>query len=301
MNDRNNIIKQKVLYLNRPGAIGDIIMTLQTIEKYKKLNPNTKIIYYCDPVWKDLPLISSAVNEVRNSVDFDINLPGAQNLYGYTEIPLTHHLMWYFGKELGLDDHFYKYGFVPIFKPSQNKEFNSLITSERKIITLHCTAGWSPYKDWDIKNWQTIVNKFADYQFSDEFILVQIGRSDAKLDNTIDMRNKLSVTECIQLIKKATLHLGIDSFSNHATALLPYTPSVILWGSTSPISFGYGHNVNIWKPLKCSPCYKNYDWMTTKPTGKCPLDPLQTYNNPQHPCMSSITVDEVFKEILKLI
>jgi len=293
----NNIIEQKVLHLNRPGAIGDIIMTLQAIEKYKKLNPNTKIIYYCDPVWKDLPLISSAVNEVRNSADFDINLPGAQNLYGYTEIPLTHHLMWYFGKELGLDDHFYKYGFQPIFKPSNNQEFNSLICDrEHNFITIHCDAGWSPYKNWDINKWQEVINKIKD------FTIIQIGgKNDTPLKNVVDMRGKLSVVESIRLIKIARLHLGVDSFSNHATALLPYTPSIILWGSTSPISFGYGHNVNIWKPLKCSPCYKNYDWMTTKPTGKCPLDPLQTYNSPQHPCMSSITVDEVFKEILKLI
>jgi len=298
MNDKN--IDQKVLHLNRPGAIGDIIMTLQAIEKYKKLNPNTKIIYYCDPVWKDLPLISSAVNEVRSSADFNINLPGAQNLYGYTEIPLTHHLMWYFGKELGLDDHFYKYGFQPIFKSSNNQEFNSLLASKKKIITLHCNAGWSPYKNWDIKNWQKIINHI-NTSYSSNYNIVQIGKKDFALEGIIDMGNKLSVVESIQLIKKATLHLGVDSFSNHATALLPYTPSIILWGSTSPISFGYGHNVNIWKPLKCSPCYKNYDWMTIKPTGKCPLDPLQTYNNPQHPCMSSITVDEVLTEILKAI
>jgi len=292
--------KQKTLHLNRPGAIGDIIMTLQAIEKYKKLNPDTKIIYYCDPTWIDLPLISSAIDEVRSSSNFDIKIPNAQNLYGYSEVPLKHHLTWYFGKELGLNDHFYSYGFKPIFKSSDNVEFNSLLASKKKIITLHCNAGWSPYKNWDIKNWQKIVN-YINTSYPSNYNIVQIGKKDFALEGVIDMRDKLSVVESIQLIKKATLHLGVDSFSNHATALLPYTPSIILWGSTHPMVFGYGHNVNIWKPLKCSPCYKVYDWITKNPTSKCPLDPLQTYNNPQNPCMTSITVDEVLAEILKVI
>ena len=34
----------KILHLNRPGAIGDIIMTLMAIDKYKRLNPNDKIV-----------------------------------------------------------------------------------------------------------------------------------------------------------------------------------------------------------------------------------------------------------------
>jgi len=293
--------KLKTLHLNRPGAIGDIIMTLIAIDKYKTLHPSDKIVYYCDPGWADLPLICPAIDEVKSSADFDIKTPGAQNLYGYTEIPLTHHLTWYFGKELGLDDHFYRYGFQPIFKPSNNPEFNSLICDrEHNFITIHCNAGWSPYKNWDIKNWQEIVNRINSL-YSKNYNIVQIGAKDTALENVIDMRDKLSVVECIQLIKKAKLHLGIDSFSNHATALLPYTPSVILWGSTHPCIFGYGHNVNIWKPLKCSPCNKVYDWITKNPTGKCPLDLTQSYENPQHPCMATIMVEDVFNSILNIL
>jgi ADP-heptose:LPS heptosyltransferase len=287
--------EQKILHLNRPGAIGDIIMTLQVIDKYKKLNHNTKIIYYCDPLWVDIPKICPAIDEVRNSSDFDIKTPGAQNLYGYTSLPLIKHLTWYFGKELGLEDTFYNYGFKPTFKPSQNSEFNSIITSKKhNIITIHCIAGWSPYKNWNINKWQEVVDRLKNYT------IIQIGnKEDTSLKNVVDMKGKLSIVESIQLIKIARLHLGIDSFSNHVTALLPHTPSVILWGSTHPMIFGYGHNINIWKPLKCSPCYKIYDWITKNPTGKCPLDKLQSWGNPQHPCMLNITVDEVFNAILK--
>jgi ADP-heptose:LPS heptosyltransferase len=274
----------KELHLNRPGAIGDIIMTLQAIDKYKKLNPDDRIVYYCDPSWMGIPAICPAVDEVRSSADFDINAPGAQNLYGYTEIPLRKHLTWYFGKELGLNDTFYNYGFKPIFKLSKNIEFSLLLQSRKKIITLHCNAGWSPYKNWNINNWQEIINRLNIIN-PDNYRIVQIGLKGEKvLENITDMVGKLNVVESVELIKHAALHLGVDSFSNHVTALLPHTPSIILWGSTHPGIFGYGHNVNIWKPLHCSPCNKLLK-------DKCPTEP--------HPCMSSITVDEVFNAILK--
>lgn len=277
------------LHLNRAGAIGDIIMSLQAIHKYKILHPNDKIIYYCDPVWLDIPAICPAVDAVRSTAGFNLNIKGAQNLYGYTSIPLIKHLTCYFGKELGLDDHFFNYGFFPDFKQSENKEFRDLIESEKNVITIHCSSGWSPYKDWDINKWQEVINRIHD-KFSDKYSIIQIGRSDEKLEDTDDMRNTLKISECIQLIKKARLHLGIDSFSNHATALLPYTPSVILWGSTHPAIFGYGHNTNIWKPPKCSPCNKIYDNLSKVTQEPCPRIP--------HPCMSAITIEEVFNAIL---
>lgn len=289
----------EIIHVNRPGAAGDIIMTLQVIEKYKKLHPDIKVIYYCDPFYKELPRLSFAVNEIKPSSEFNFNLSNSVNFYGYSGYPLLHHLMYNFCKEMGLDDNCYNYGFNPIFYPSSNPDLNSLLASKKNIITFHCTAGWSPYKNWQMNNWQELVNRINKLN---NYILVQIGaKEDPVLTGVINTMGKFSIVESIRLIKSAYLHLGVDSFSNHATALLPYTPGIILWGSTSPLEFGYGHNVNVWKPLKCSPCHKQYDWKILNPNGKCPLDKLQTWETPLHPCMANITVDEVFIEILKLI
>jgi ADP-heptose:LPS heptosyltransferase len=264
----------KECHINRPGAIGDIIMTLQVIHKYKQLHPEDRIIYYCDSTWLDLPKICRDIDEVRPSSEFNINTPGAQNLYGYSETPLKHHLMYYFGKELGLNDKFDTYGF----------NTNLKINPDNHSITIHPFAQWSSYKNWDINKWQEIIDKLQDYQ------IIQLGlANEPALKNVIDMRGKLSLIESITTIKNARLHLGVDSFSNHVTALLPLTPSVILWGSTHPMIFGYGHNINIWKPLKCSPCNKNNDGLL----GKCQLDNQQ--------CIDSITVEEVMTSVIKLL
>ncbi len=85
-------------------------------------------------------------------------------------------------------------------------------------------------------------------------------------------------------IKYADVHMGIDSFTNHASAAV-FCPSVILFGSTSPTGSGYDQNINIYKDLPCQPCYREYKSKDQCPHGK--------------KCMNMITVDEVLKAVLK--
>lgn len=132
--------------------------------------------------------------------------------------------------------------------------------------------------------------------------VLQIGGPDDKALKNVTSMLTLSLIESIYVIKHAKFHIGVDSFSSHATALLPLTSSVILWGSTSPTGSGYAHNINIYKnPLGCSPCYREYDWMSADPKGKCPHDPTQSWETPAHPCMLQITTDEVLDKVNGLL
>lgn len=291
-------------HVNRPGAAGDIVLTLHALERYKALHPTCKIIYYCAPQFKEIPRISSAVSEVRDSANFvaqgllhSVNLIGYPFAEGYPDQPMQHNLVDYFAREMGLPP-VAEVGFEPQFPAISNPALQALVG--QNIITLHCQAGWSPYKNWPIERWHGLIEKMRADPACAHYQLVQIGAaSDPALANVIDLRGKLSLVESMQAIKLARLHVGVDSFSNHATALLPYTPAVILWGSTSPIGSGYAHNTNIWKKdIGCSPCYREYDAMSVNPKGKCPLDPTQSWENPQHPCMTGISVDEVLAAVL---
>ncbi len=295
------------LHANRPGAAGDIVLTLHALARYKALHPNCKIIYYCAAQFKEIPLISSAVSEVRDSANFvaqallhSVNFIGYPFAEGYPNKPMQRNLLDYFAQELGLPvaESDSVVGFTPQFPAITNPALQALVGQE--IITLHCQAGWSPYKNWPIHYWHSLVERMrADPAFA-PYQLVQIGASsDPALPGVTDLRGKLSLVESMQAIKLARLHVGVDSFSNHATALLPPTPAVILWGSTSPVGSGYAHNTNIWKKeIGCSPCYREYDAMSVNPKGKCPLDTTQSWENPQHPCMTGISVDEVWAAVL---
>ena len=106
----------------------------------------------------------------------------------------------------------------------------------------------------------------------------------------------LSLVSAVAYIKRAALHIGIDSFGNHTTNLLPRTKSVILWGSTAPTGSGYTHNINIHKGLECSPCYKEYKHMSVDYMGEC--DNLVAGT---HKCMYEITVGEVFNQVVNCL
>jgi len=290
----------KELHVSRPGAAGDILVTLLALEEFKQVNEDTKIIYYCAPQHKEIPRLSSAISEVRDIAEAPStvkHLIGYPRHEGYPDKPMQKHLVHYFGKELGIDIQD-DYGFEANFSaPLIIEELK-----DKKIITFHIKAGWSPYKEWAITKWREFVNRLTSEV--QDYILVQIGgETDPALDHqlVLDLRGKLTIVESIQVIKKASLHFGIDSFSNHATALLPHTPAIILWGSTSPIGSGYAHNTNIWlgEKFKCSPCYREYDSMSVDPKGMCPLDPSKSWEETRHPCMQEISVDEVYAAAIK--
>jgi ADP-heptose:LPS heptosyltransferase len=100
-------------------------------------------------------------------------------------------------------------------------------------------------------------------------------------------------------IANATMHVGVDSFSNHATHLFN-TPAVILWGSTQWSAAGYPNNRNISLGLSCQPCFKEAPNMSIHPKGPCDNPPGQVYEAPKHACMAGISViqvDVVIKEM----
>ncbi len=64
------------------------------------------------------------------------------------------------------------------------------------------------------------------------------------------MIGKTTLKEAASLVKYAYLHLGCDSWTNHATFAVN-TLAVIIFGSTSPPGSGYQQNENIWHPEGC--------------------------------------------------
>ena len=108
----------------------------------------------------------------------------------------------------------------------------------------------------------------------------------------------------IDLMAHATLHLGVDSWTNHLTNIqwkdIGFTPAIILWGSTQASASGYARNTNISMGLKCQPCFREDPKISRMPRGPCINPPGQDYEHPKHACMAGITVKRVLDEIEKL-
>lgn len=101
-------------------------------------------------------------------------------------------------------------------------------------------------------------------------------------ERVINLAGKTSLRELIALINSCSVFLTNDSGPMHIAAALKI-PLVALFGSTSDVKTGpYGIGKVIHKHVECSPCYKRV----------CPID---------FRCMKRIEVDEVYRELQKLL
>jgi ADP-heptose:LPS heptosyltransferase len=186
-------------------------------------------------------------------------------------------------------------------------------------ILFHTHSNWSCYKNWIPSNWQKLAERLkADYDYP---IYQIVSPSETPVEGipTIIHPNIKFVAAAV---KHCKLLIGLDSAFNHISRAVK-KKSIILWGPSSPATYGYEQNINlvngvVWEPqmgnegpfLKCQPCYNAQDnrWIgfpchNTIHTEKAFLDSeLHSPKQPvAHACMSANTVDSVFYNAKKLL
>lgn len=292
-----NILEEKRIAIVRPGAIGDIIMTLNLIPLVKQRYPGYKIDYFCHPnIGKELSTLmyEAGINKIYSSDNAVHNYLKAFNLVGYPlsegypQVPMKKHLLRYFADELDIN-----------LNPGEELPALQLkkpdIGAHEKYITIHPKAGWSVYKNWPIERWEAVVAAFPEYVF------YQIGaKDDPKIAGAKHMYMGNPLQLSISLLANAVLHLGVDSFTNHLTNYVwgnKKVPAVILWGSTQHSAAGYSHNINISLDLTCQPCFREDPKISQMPLGPCINPPGQEYDKPNHACMMNISVESVIEAI----
>jgi ADP-heptose:LPS heptosyltransferase len=234
-------------------------------------------------------MMSKAVTkaiDARYYPHFAVGMTGYPIKEGYPDKPMEKHLVEYFGGELGIPptDCWGRWDLK-----TKRVDFGT------PYITIQAKTGWSPYKEWPMARWQEIVNRIKTCY--PKYTIVQIGAA-TEPDLVNCVRLNKPITEAIGVVAKAKLHIGGDSFPNHVRGIVD-KPAVILWGSTSPIGSGYKSSTNIWhdKAYPCSPCYREYPNMSRHPKPHCPH--CVSWEDRKHPCMDSITVDEVWAAVDK--
>lgn len=289
--------------LVRPGAIGDVLMTLNLLPAFKAANPDSFISYYCHPSIGapdalGAYMLQAGVDVVMDSAQADawkgdrrIRLVGYPLADGYPDKPMQHHLLAYFADEMGVTYAIPNGGLPALELPKPKRP---LIDGDYIYVgpyaTLQIGAGWSKYKEWNADKWQEVCEllPFPVYP-------VNVGTTPRLRD-------------AVALIANARIHLGIDSFGNHLTHYFwrdgntaRRVPGVILWGSTQVEAAGYHTNTNISHRLPCGPCFRENPAVSSMPRGLCIDPPGQTrHDEGVHACMASITVDEVVAAALEL-
>ena len=115
--------------------------------------------------------------------------------------------------------------------------------------------------------WQELIN--ANPHIS--FLQIGLKNEDMQFDDTdnyIDLKDKLTIDQIVDLVNKTKFFLTTDNFLNHVSGMLQ-KKGIVFWGSSTPKRYGYNHNVNLYYPenLKsgCSPCLHN----RLDPNNKC--------------------------------
>lgn len=292
----------KKIALHRPGAIGDILMTLNLVPLIRQKWPDHDIHYYCHPsigsALKDI-ILASGVAEVRDSSEIDadgyaavFDLVGYPLREGYPEKPMRQHLLRYFANELGLaigDE-------LPSLQLPLPPRPEGL---PDRYATLQVKTGWSAYKNWPVERWEKVVNACP------EIPIYQIGKADEpRVAGARQDFMGLPLVPTIALVANATLHFGLDSYANHLTnyrwkdgATEKRVPAVILWGSTQVSALGYDRNTNISLGLSCQPCFREDPAISSMSRGACINPPGQVYAEPRHACMLGIDADRVARAV----
>lgn len=287
--------------LVRPGAIGDILMTLNLLPAFREANPETDIHYFCAPQYAepnalgaiimqagaDLALDVNGLGAWRKSYDNVIDLVGYPLGQGYPDAPMRLHLLDYFADEMGLNPQ--RLPGLPqltLRRPTVPDGLPRL-----PYMTIQQAAGWSKYKQWGAVKWGLALDRVRD-----------IPRV------WIYERQGFTLSQSIAAFANASMHVGIDSFCNHLTNYLwtddhgaRSVPGVILWGSTQASAAGYPNNTNISLGLPCQPCFRENPEISRQPRGPCVNPPRASYaDNTPWACMEGISVERVAEAIREM-
>lgn len=285
--------------LHRPGAIGDIIMTLNMVPELRKEYPDAEIHYFCAGAIADQLhdlMFAAGIKGVHDCAsldakkgDFDsiYNLIGYPLAEGYPEKKMQRHLLQYFAEEMGLDP-------API-RALTLQAFPRPEGLPQKYATLQVKAGWSVYKNWPMDRWEKVVAQCP------EIPIFQIGTSTEPRIVGADHRFMgTPLMTAVNILSNSSMHLGVDSFANHLTNyywmrgdVVEKIRGVILWGSTQASAAGYAHNENISLDLFCQPCFREDPAISKMSRGPCITPPNQVYQDPHHACMFGIKVETV--------
>ena len=287
--------------LIRPGALGDILMSLNFANQLSKSH---NVNYFCHQ--SSYNLLKGFIKQnklnlhffaledyISTNFDKTINLIGYPLDEGYPHKPMQNHLLYYFAKEMGCE---FTFDGLELDSPQLSKKIKN--QNSPRYITFQNKTGWSVYKEW--WGWQELINLLKNKH--PEIEIYQIGGpTDPQIKNTDGSFCGDSFEDNISAQAWAKLHVGLDSVLNHTTNILwknkGRTPAIILFGSTQASASGYPHNKNISLNLPCQPCFREDPKLSKMSLGPCINPKGQTYENPKHACMSNISVEMVYEEI----
>lgn len=173
-----------------------------------------------------------------------------------------------------------------------NQNFSHVEKNAQKLIFIIGTS-WIT-KLWATCEWQALTKTAIANGYSVE-IMWGSAEEQAIADSIISVcpqatrpEQRLSITTIAEKLVAAAAVVGLDTGFSHLAGALE-TPTIALYGATSPIKVGligeHTQNLRLSEPLECMPCHKRH----------CKWLPENSTDTPQ--CMSGIKANDVWNAL----
>jgi ADP-heptose:LPS heptosyltransferase len=242
----------KIVFIDRMGALGDVLMCTPALRELKRINPGCKVVFLTK--YPELVQGLPCVDEVLSEIPCDA-APVMPMQYEHANPP-GRHIACILGDLLGVR--------VTKVRPdcaidwtlaeSYRKEWRSL--TPRPTVCVNRTAGpWTPNKDWPVAYWDELIEAMTK-----RYTVVELGAQShpgrQSRDSYIDLRGRTTLRQLIAVIAACDLHVGPISGPVHIAAAAN-RPSVVIYGGYEhPKCSRYPGNINLYTPLSCSPCWR---------------------------------------------
>ena len=167
----------------------------------------------------------------------------------------------------------------------------------REYVVIHRGLG-RPIKLMSMDTTVEVVEALKE-----KYEVVQVGYPhDPHIPGTLDLTKGTGFTRSIAVMELSEFIVGHDSMPNHLSGMIE-VPGVFVFGPTSPMDFGYGHNENIFMG-SCSqdeggaPCGRPatwfYDYLPKEGGG------VRDWECPNRTCIDGVTSSMIMTAVEKL-
>ncbi len=251
------------------GNLGDSLLLTPVVEAIRQLHPESRIYCYGHnpqglSLWEHNPHITGIISHPKEVLSADPkDYRRLVNRLDKTEVIISssvcnrrfslqeprRHVLEVLCRLVGVDFSGQRIG---VYLAPEDETFAEKTIAQfgPKLALMHTTSFSCRNKEWYPERWADVVKEAASWGYK----VLQVGvAQEQPIVGAINLLGKTSIRQALALLKYADFFMGIDAVFNHATNAWG-KPAVVLFGATSPDVWGYSHNINIYRGLKCQPC-----------------------------------------------
>ena len=214
------------IIVKRTTAIGDVLLTTPIIKALYEQRPLSKIHVQTDhpEIFDRNPHVSIVSKQLTATHDTEII-----NLDMAYESRINTHIIDSYAAKACVFNYDSKLIYTPSYNALEWADQQMSKTGNPKCVMFYGPTTWVG-KNWPIERFEAI----STWLMAQGWDVIQIGSGHKnEIKSTMDFRGKTSIDKSAALLRKAQLHVGLDSLPLHL-AMSQGTPTVAIFGATLP-------------------------------------------------------------------